>query len=134
MNEWIKAEYFRLRHEGWAASCAWRAAKVKDAWEDAEAEGLVRLGADPDECTYIEDLDPDGTPEQRAETMRRANRDGVWVFYTEYLDPVHGWVVADSIGGVLGDDFEDSGYDTDLRENALDALNAIDPKLCQGWC
>lgn len=135
MNDWIKAEYFRLRALGWYATQAFDAAKVNDAWEDAEAEGLVRVRAEPEECIPIEDFAPEfENSEEENRWYAHVNNVGIWVFFTEYLDPIHGWTLADSIGGVIGDDWEDSGYDVDLKRNALDALESVDPKLCQGWC
>lgn len=44
--DWCNA---RLRAKGWRASEAWRAAKVRDQFDELEAEGLVRLRAVPDE-------------------------------------------------------------------------------------
>lgn len=132
MREIVQREYLRLRRKDWRASEAWRAAKVNVAWDEAEANGLVKLEADVDECTYIEDLDPCGTPEQQAETMRIAERDGVWVYTTFYLDPVDGFIPVDSIGGVIGE-LKDDGYDVELKRAALEALENIDVAMCEGW-
>jgi len=140
VNDWVKAEYRRLRAKEWPARDALRAAKVKDAWEDAEAEGLVRAICEPEidyyDDSYVDTWEISDARKARikADIAARIERDGHWMYATEYLDPVDGWTVADSCGGFVGEDFEDSGYDTDMREAALKALAAIDPKLCEGWC
>jgi hypothetical protein len=134
MNQWIKAEYERLRRNGWRACDAIRAARVKDAWDDAENAGLVKVDAEPD-CLSVEDTEPDWdaicinhhvAALERKEYRDRCNRDGLWIYAAYYRTSVDDeWILADSIGGFVGSDWKDSGYDTDMRETALEALEAI---------
>jgi len=133
MNESIKREYLRLRQQGWTASLAWRAAKVNVRWRELDDE-LVRVRAVVDECMTLEDLAGDNASKKELEELQaRCERDGVWDYCTEYLDPVDGWTFADQCGGFVGDDWEDSGYDVDMKQAALDALDNIDVALCEGW-
>lgn len=135
MNPRLKHEYLRLRRKDWAAEQAWRAAKVNDAWADAEEDGLVRVRAEVDECLTLEDLAGDNaTARELGELQARCEQDGVWFYITEYLDPVDGWTTADGCGGFVGDDWIDSGYDVDMKAAALDALEGIDVAMCEGWC
>ena len=134
-----QSEYLRLRHKGWPASNAWRAAKVNEAFASAEAEGLVRVSCEPEsyyDDSYIDTWDDSEKEKEklRKELWTRIEQEGCWICGTQYLDPIHGWTRVDSIGGFIGDDWKDSGYDVDSKSQALEALANIDPKLCQGWC
>ena len=111
----LTSEYKRLRRLGWRASDAARAARVTERFDDAEAEELVRIHT-------MADYDADTsywTPDDYA----RAERDGVWGLCSDYRCPLcGGWVSADSVFGFIGDDYHDSGYDTDVKAEALRLL------------
>jgi len=128
MNSTIQREYARLRKLGYPASNAWRAAKVRARFD---GEPCVRLVGETD----LLDLDVSWCETERelAELIDRANRDGVWMWRAEYLDPVDGWTSAWDCSGFIGDDFDDSGYDVDAREAALEALDALELPLVEGW-
>lgn len=131
----VEDEYHRLRRKDWHASEAWRAAKVNTTWHYAERAGLVRVRCEPEECIPVEYFAPEF--ESRDEENRwhaHVNNVGIWWYVTEYLDPVDGWTYADSCGGFIGDDWEDSGYDVDMKEAALAALDSVDVAMCAGWC
>lgn len=129
-----KQEYERLRRLGWTAINAWRTAGANTRFAELEARGLVRVVCEPDECLTIDDLFGEGGTERELKAFEaRCERDGVWHYATEYLDPIDGWTHADSCGGFVGDDWQDSGYDADMKEAAIEALNAIDIDLCAGW-
>jgi len=147
-REHVETEYYRLRncHVRWdvpksflpaptPAAQAWRAAKINMAWEAAEHAELVRVNPLVDECCSVEDLaGTEATQEEINRVEARCNNEGVWDYHTEYFDPVEGWTFADQCGGFIGDDWIDSGYDVDMKEAALAALEQVDTKLCQGWC
>ena len=149
MNMRTKRNYVRLRRAGWTAENAWRAAKVNEKWEAAggytvdgtdsvlvrsrEDDAMVRAVILPDIDPDLSWLDADNGPilvdgkwmssEQYGDMIRaRAMTDGVHVVITQYWDG-ETWQDADSCGGFIGEDWNDSGYDTDMMESALDALS-----------
>lgn len=75
------------------------------------------------ECEWYEH--GDDTPAQRKVTNARIEREGHWIlvayFRANDSDP---WETCDSVGGFIGDDWKDSGYDVDLMAHALDCLDA----------
>jgi len=139
-------EYQRLRGRGWTASEAIRAARTRVAFEKAEEEGLVRWRCEPEEES-LDIFEPDYSHERpsdakryAAEWLRSVERDGIWLYGVEVLQDafepdgtprafrntpkwVAAWEVVDGIGGVVGD-IRDTGYDIDLMQAALDALEA----------
>jgi hypothetical protein len=131
MNARILAEYLRLRRNGCSGSYALRAARTLDAFTDAENDGLVKLECEP-ECDYYDDSYVDTwehcsqTAKDRAkkEIADRIDRDGHWILVGYYLDTDGTWERADCIGGFIGDDWQDSGYDVDIRQACLDQLEA----------
>ena len=108
-----------------------------DPEENTYGQGLVRIVEHPDEfCSDIDDLlgdsftprhNPDIKPEilerERQEQIARVERDGIWGYVAEFWDG-SAWEHADSIWGFISDDFASSGYEPDLMQSALDALNA----------
>lgn len=117
-------EFRRLRAEGHSLQYAYLAAHIREAWEDAEEEGLVRLHAVPDEVYDDSYVDTWGLSPARAERAKRAlwdtiDRDGVWVYFAQ-VNQDGTWETVDSIGGVIGD-ITASGYDVDLKYAALSA-------------
>lgn len=77
--------------------------------------------------TYCPKANPDIKPEilerEREAYIDRINRDGVWGYVSQWYDGEE-WHDVGSIWGFVGDDFTGSGYDHDLMEAALDALDA----------
>ena len=131
MDPRILREYRRLRAKGWNGSQALRDARVNVAWDDANSEELVMLRSEPDDMyeppTYS-DLRPSDRAKYEKADREAYERDGVWVWQSFYRVSEDGeWIQADSVGGCIGD-FDDSGYDIDLKANALAELDeAIDP-------
>lgn len=116
----IQREYKRLRQLNWTAQLAWSAAKTNVAWDEAEARGPVRVVCEPDEYMTLEDLCGDNASKRELRLVQaRAERDGVWNYRTEYLDPIEGWTLADQCAGFVGDDWHDSLYDVDMKQSAL---------------
>lgn len=143
-------EYQRLRRKGWRSADAWQVATVKARWEDAggyiktdgydedTTEHPVRLRIEPDEIVSLDDLagdtfDPKANPDipkarmdrEREAFIETVNRDGVWGVIAEYWNGEK-WVHADSCWGFVGDDWQDSGYDVDAMEAALEALAKLE--------
>lgn len=135
----IRKEYRRLRGIGWTATEAFRAAKVRTAWEYAESAGIVSLEVVPDDSwltfddlmgdTFNRAANPD-IPESRMAREEKAERerferDGV----VGIVAKAHGEHV-DSVWGFIGDDWKDSGYDVDLMAAAL----AVVEPTPSNWC
>lgn len=127
-------EYKRLRAKHLTVKAAREAARINTVFEKAEQKNLARFNIVPDETVYDDsyiDTWTDKTEEERAQEKKelwaRIERDGVWVIYTEkHVHCKHcntwRWQATDSCGGFVGDDWKDSGYDTDCKLMTLKAL------------
>lgn len=105
-------------------------------WEHAEDAGLVRFRTLPDEGpydagdTYDVDMHKDTVPggeraivAQRKAEESRLERDGLWGIACDYrVSPSMPWTPGDSVWGFVGDDWQDSGYDVDVRAETLASL------------
>lgn len=133
ISPFARHEVARLRRLGWPMSTAWDAALVRDRFTDLENEERVRLRVESDETYCYEDSDdPDATPAQRAEMHDRIDRDGAWGLIGEYRQGDE-WIVADSVWGFVGNDYEDSLYDTDIMRATIEAYEAsFRPTYCAG--
>lgn len=130
MNQRATRHYKRLREKNWHAREACRAAKAKEAFEVLEGAGLARLRVESD------DMDPrDLMPEcysekEQKEFLERAERLGVYGIIIEARNPLSGdagpWEGIDSCWGFIGDDWADSGYDTDFYLAAIDWLSQFE--------
>lgn len=125
----VEYEYHRLRRKEWAAQAAWRAAKTNAEWDAAEWEELVKLDVIPEFDVYDDSfidtwgLSPKKAEAEKKEIHQRIERDGCWIIVSYFRpDRDAEWIAVDSVGGFIGDDYKDSGYDTDLKRAALDAL------------
>jgi len=108
--------------------------KVNRLWSEHEGES-VRLLLLPDDTRSIEDLEgdtynPDANPDipaatlarERKEFIERINNDGVWGIVGEYrCNTCRQWTTADSVWGFVGDDWQGSGYDLDIKAATLQA-------------
>ena len=122
----VKRETTRLRAKGWTMAQAYRAAKIKAEFAACDSVRLVQE-CDPEvyDDSYI-DTWTDTTERQREhyrkETRQRILNEGCYGLVGEYLDPASGeWEQADAVWGFIGDDGDDSGYDTDIMRSTLDA-------------
>lgn len=127
MNPYVLAEYKRLRNQGWLAQYALRAARVNDAWSDAENERLVRIRCEPETDMYefpdYEGLRPSERKRYEKEDRETVDREGVWWYVAEYrVTEDSPWEQADSIGMVVGE-LDDGDYGIELKESALSALD-----------
>ncbi len=126
--------YHRLRAQGWPAASAFIHTKTEMQFDDL-GEDTVRLCIEPDEFMSYEDLEgdcytPSLHPEipasrilrERAAYRERIDQDGVFGIIGEYHDGRE-WQHCDSCWGFVGDDWQHSGYDTDIRRETIDAYH-----------
>jgi hypothetical protein len=64
----------------------------------------------------------------RKEFIAKVDREGAWGIIGEYFDGEQ-WQHADSCSGFVGDDWKNSGYDTDIMRATLN--EATDARLCR---
>lgn len=101
-----------------------------------ECLGPVRLRLVPDETCCLDDLlgdrynhevnsniKPEILDRERAAYIERIENDGVCGVVGEYWNG-QAWEHADSCFGFVGDDWRESGYDSDIMSTTLDAWNA----------
>lgn len=133
LTAYCRREYTRLRAKGWPASEALRAARVRDVFTDLEAADLVRLRfeseTEPYDMSFIDtwsDMRLCDRERTKADLIERIDRHGLYYVVAEARATEDDrWEECDSIGGIVGDDFEDSGYDTDLRQSAIDCYHNL---------
>jgi hypothetical protein len=145
MDAKIAHEYLKERQTGTLARIAIANARTRLAWYDAEWDehsepemGEVRLRVVPDECADLADLEGDrfnprvnpDIPVSRLEREQqefheKVEREGVYGIVGEYFDG-ETWQHADSCFGFVGDDWKQSGYDTDIMQSTLDAAKGIE--------
>lgn len=125
----FRLEYWRLRAKGWPASQAYRAAKVHATFQNCDN---VRLDLVPDETSYDDSyIDSwDTTVNQiklaKKELWERIERNGVWGLLGQYrANDESPWVTVYSLWGLIGDEWRDSSYDVDAKEEALEALDRL---------
>lgn len=87
--------------------------------------GPLRLRLEPEhECyddSYIDtwtDVSEEEREGYRADLWERIERDGVWILLGEFWDGRE-WIVAASCGGFIGDDWDRSGYDSDIMYETI---------------
>lgn len=130
MNQRATRHYKRLREKNWHAHAACRAAKAKEAFEVFASAGLARLRVESDDMRCAEDLMPDGSAKEQKEYLERAARLGIYGIIIEARNPLSGddgpWEHIASCWGFIGDDWEDSGYDTDFYLAVVDWLSQFE--------
>lgn len=124
----LKTLYREERAKGWPARTAINNARTLIAWHALEATGAVRLRVEPDcdpyDASYVDTWDDvPSTQRERIKTeiLNRADDEGVWGIVGEYRTPDGDWEHADSCWGFIGNDWRDSGYDTDTMSATIDA-------------
>jgi len=147
--------YQRERASGFQAKWALFNARTRIEWDKHEVaeyssgeaidpkSGDVRLRLVPDEMCSLGDLEGDGfnpkvNPDtsysrlqrDREDFIAKVNQKGVWGIVGEYFDGEK-WQHADSCFGFVGDDWKDSGYDTDIVRTTLNESKNV--RVCR-WC
>jgi len=127
-------EYERLRAKGFSEKDASRAAKIAVAFDEAERREVLRFRVLPDQEMYDdsyidtwEDMTKEERTQAKLELWQKIERDGVWGIVVEKYFKCdacgrQGWEQVDSCWGFVGDDWQDSGYDTDLKNQGLKAI------------
>lgn len=128
-NDIVTKEYNRLRSKDWIASAAFRAASIHARFTQYEGK-FVKLSCEPEidwyDDSYIDSWDCSEQEKKRfkKELADRIEREGHWILAAYCrVDESNRWEMVDSVGGFIGDDFIDSGYDVDLKRAALKELN-----------
>jgi hypothetical protein len=141
MNTTLIRRYSRERQLGFRASHALHNARTRIAWDmasgvtvsgnDDDHVGHVRLRIEWDDSpyddSYIEtwhDLTESQRDKIKADLWSRIERNGVVGVIGEYWNGTE-WVHADSCWGFIGDDWQNSGYDTDIMAATLDAYHDV---------
>jgi hypothetical protein len=115
-----------------------RSIATREIFDKLESLGLVRMEVKPDDTADIDDLKGDvynaavntdipaaKLAAEEKQFEERVNQDGVWGIIGEYrLSADHIWHNADSVWGFVGDDYKDTGYDTDVMAATISALRA----------
>jgi len=153
-NRELVRVYLRERSKGTMARWALRNAKTRIEWDKKNGDivceherrhdatrGDVRLRIVADDSIDLDNLFGDtfnpevnsDIPASRLERERQAeidrvNRDGVWGVVGEFFDGEE-WQHADSCFGFIGDDWKDSGYDTDIMASTLE--KAKNTRVCR---
>jgi len=119
----VKTEYYRLRAAGYHAGHALSAARTNARWQALESAGLVEWRVIPDEMADLSWLDQPEFSRQRQSEIDRANRLGCWGIAGHYrTEPGGKWLVGDSVWGFIGDDWQNSGYDPDIKAETISRL------------
>ena len=64
---------------------------------------------------------------ERQREMERIEREGVWGVEAMIRNPVAGgWEAVDAVRGFIGDDYRSSGYEIDLMDAAISALEKVE--------
>jgi len=152
-NKQLLRLYQRERARGFQASWALSNALTRLEWDKHEVaeyssgepidpkRGNVRLRVVLDETCSLDDLEgdcfnPKANPDIPASRLQRdreqfiakVNQEGVWGIIGEYFDG-ETWQHADSCFGFVGDDWKNSGYDTDIMRATLDKAKAA--RVCR---
>ncbi len=124
--------------------CTRRSLAVREIFDKLENAGLVRFEARPDDSAELDNLlgdvynpvaNPDIKPEKLAAEKQteidRINREGVCGIVGEYrVSESEQWENADSVWGFVGDDWKNSGYDTDIMASTIAALKGAVDTVC----
>jgi hypothetical protein len=146
--------YLRERKQGTLARWALRNAKTRMEWDKKNGQivgeyerhheakrGDVRLRIVADESIDLDnlfgdtfnpdvntDIHPQRLERERQAEIDRVNRDGVWGIVGEFFDGEE-WQHADSCFGFIGEDWKDSGYDTNIMASTLE--QAKNTRVCR---
>jgi len=125
-----------------------RSLATRELFEKLESLGLVRINIIPDAHCSMDDLKgdcydvalnastvPGGERTIKAQEKAfeaKVERDGVWGVVGEYRTSAdEQWEQADSCFGFVGDDWKDSGTDTDIMYATLKALSDAWDDCCK---
>jgi len=104
--------------------------KINDVFKQAQADGLLRFRIVPDETfyddSYIDTWDYLSESEKikaKKEIRDRIEEDGVWgIIVDRKCSECGQWTEVDSVYGFIGNEYENSGYDIDVKKAGLKAI------------
>lgn len=132
----IKKEY-RLNRRTMTAKQSLNDARTSIAFATLEDCHLVRLNVVPDDSpdlSWLDQLDDKmgrGFERQAVYQRERANDFGCWGIVGQYrvmTDPR--WFEVDSVWGFIDNDWQNSGYDIDIKRATMDALRTALKNRC----
>jgi len=117
----------RLTSKGWSIEEAARAARTLSAFA-YYASDFWQLEVIPDETPYDDSYIDD--PNEKKEVRQRIRDEGVYGIKAQWrLSVDEDWEDADAVWGFIGDDWKDSGYDTDMMCSAMrEFIDATKPE------
>lgn len=131
----VKVNYSYFRNKGFMAPQAYYFAKVKALWDVYEPLGVIQFRVVPDELEYDDSyIDTWGFSKraakyQKEKLWKKIEQEGVWRILTEIRCPYClSWTHVDSIGGFIGEDYNDSGYDWEVKAAAVEAVLHMEQK------
>ena len=125
-----RKEYQRLRDKGWTAQHALRSARINAVFWLAERDGLVKFEVvSDDETPDVSYIDTWGVSRDEAAKLKKAelqriDDEGAWGIVVHARLGCGELHTIDSCWGFVGNDWQDSGYDADLRITALTSIGA----------
>ncbi len=129
----LKQAYKTERSHGFRAVHALNNAKTRLAWEKLKSanQNTVRLNIVPmdeyHDASYIDtwtDISETHRERIKSDIYARVNQHGLWGIVGEYWDGEE-WQQADSCYDFIGDEWKNSGYDTDIMAATIDAYNNL---------
>jgi hypothetical protein len=132
MEQQTAREYARYRALGYTATDALRSARINTLFEAAEDSGAVKFEVVYDQEQYDDsyldtwsDIHKTKREHLRKQLWNRIEREGTYGIKAYALDPyTYLLVEVDSVWGFIGNDWKDSGYDVDVKNSALQAVQA----------
>jgi hypothetical protein len=104
---------------------------INDRFSALEERGLVKFDVVVDECmhddSYIDtwDVSEEEKAQTKKELWERIGNDGVWGIVGSFRVSTDArWEQGDGVWDFIGDDWRDSGYDTDVKSETMKALDA----------
>lgn len=123
--------YQHYRDLGYTGIRALRNARIRIRFDALESEDRVRLHTEP-EIDYYDDsyidtwahLSERSKARLKEEIAERIDREGHWILIGQWRkSPDDAWESADNCGGFIGDDYIDSGYDSDIMRATIEAFD-----------
>lgn len=129
-DEPFLAEFRRQRAFGNDFRLAVNNAKARTAFVAQAAIGRACLMTEPDGDGY--DFSHVGEARAHKAISQRVDREGVWGIVGKFrASSDDAWQDADSVWGFIGRDWQDSGYDDDVRRSVLAALDKVDQRSAE---
>jgi len=103
--------------------------RINNAFEELQQIGLLRFRIVPDETYYDDsyvdtwDISEAEKAKTKKEISKRIKDEGVWgIAVDKKCSECGRWDEVDSVYGFIGNEYENSGYDTDMKAAGLKAI------------